>query len=431
MNLPDSISARERDFDVGSNLQEIADRLSELVGNPITIEGTDFRLIAHSPQVDNVDEVRKATILGRRVPEAVVRALWSSGVVDHLHSSRTAIRVQQLKSVGLAGRVAIAVRVGQDVVAHIWVQEVNRPLQDSDMVLLQHAANMVALELLHIGYVRETKDRMVSSFLDELLVSGNVDEGEAQVRAARLGLSLPSPYQVVVVGGADDPAAADDNDGHYLDGREVMRTAGDVVSRHGVWSAATRRDGCITFVISADVDAAPDERHVAHAICDALVGRGHEVLVGVSQPEQGYQNVSRAYQEALRCFRVAKLLGWRNNVVTGASLGVLQWLPQLSQSYEENVRSGAVHARLQRLLEEDQNQNGFSMIETIEAFLDCGGNTKRAAELLHIHVNTLNYRLRKIFERTGFNPFNGLERLAVHMELKLRRLAGRTWNGFD
>lgn len=111
MGLPHSSPPHVGVFDVGSNLQDIADRLSELVGNPITIEGTDFELIAHSRQVENVDEVRKATILERRVPEPVVRALWSSGVVNHLHSSRTAVRVENLDSVGLSSRVAIAVRL--------------------------------------------------------------------------------------------------------------------------------------------------------------------------------------------------------------------------------------------------------------------------------------------------------------------------------
>lgn len=433
MSMPNSAAPDARVFDVGSNLQDIADRLSELVGNPITIEGTDFQLIAHSRQVNNVDDVRKTTILERRVPEPVVRALWSRGIVNHLHSSRTAVRVEKLEAVGLADRVAIAVRMDDEVVAHIWVQEVNRPLQDNDMLLLRHAANMVALELLNIGYLRETKERMVANFLDELLVSTHIDEAEAQVRAARLGLSWPSPYQVIVLGStapaqdASVEAEQDATDADVADerSREFVRIATDVTSRQGIWSIATRQARHVTLITSTAKGEETDERYIAHAICDALVARGYDVLVSASAPAEGFHHVGHAYQDAMRCLRVALPLGWRNTVVTGSSLGVLQLLPLLSDAYEETFGGKPGHSRMERLLKEDQHQSGFSMVETIEALLDCGGDTKRTAQRLHIHVNTLNYRLRRIFERTGFDVNDGQERLAIHMELKLRRLVGK------
>lgn len=430
MGLPNASTPHGQAFDVGSNLQDIADRLSELVGNPITIEGTDFQLIAHSRQVNNVDDVRKATILERRVPEPVVRVLWSSGVVNHLHASRTPVRVERLDSVGLEGRVAIAVRVGDEVVAHIWVQETIRPLQDNDMLLLQHAANMVALELLNIGYLRETKERMVSNFVDELLVSVNIDGEEAQVRASRLGLSLPSPYQVIVIGATVEPGSAMNSDVAERQGGEFKRIASDVTFRQGVWSVATQKSHHITLITGTNKADGTDKRHIAQAICNAVVAQGYDVLVCVSAPEEGFQQVSHAYRDAMRCFHVAGPLGWRNTVVTKSSLGVLQLLPLLSHAYKESFGGNAGHSRLELLLSADQNQTGFSMIETIEALLDCGGDTKRTAKRLHIHVNTLNYRLRRIFERTGFDLNVGQERLAIHMELKLRRLVGK-WEPID
>jgi carbohydrate diacid regulator len=52
----------------------------------------------------------------------------------------------------------------------------------------------------------------------------------------------------------------------------------------------------------------------------------------------------------------------------------------------------------------------LSMRETLQAFADADMNLTRTAHTLHVHPNTLRYRLRRIRERTGRDPhtFNGL-----------------------
>ena len=44
---------------------------------------------------------------------------------------------------------------------------------------------------------------------------------------------------------------------------------------------------------------------------------------------------------------------------------------------------------------------GAPLISTLRAYVDCDLNARRAAERLHIHVNTAHYRLGRIAERTG------------------------------
>jgi DNA-binding PucR family transcriptional regulator len=44
---------------------------------------------------------------------------------------------------------------------------------------------------------------------------------------------------------------------------------------------------------------------------------------------------------------------------------------------------------------------GAPLISTLRAYVACDLNARRAAEQLHIHVNTAHYRLGRIAERTG------------------------------
>jgi DNA-binding PucR family transcriptional regulator len=46
-------------------------------------------------------------------------------------------------------------------------------------------------------------------------------------------------------------------------------------------------------------------------------------------------------------------------------------------------------------------REGAPLITTLRAYVDCDLNARRAADRLHIHVNTAHYRLGRIAERTG------------------------------
>ncbi|WP_146608321.1 hypothetical protein [Streptomyces sp. NTH33] len=74
------------------DLNGLADAVAVLVGGAVTIEDVESRVLAYSSTKEDVDELRRLTILGRRVPEWRVaamreagffRALWGSGDVIH------------------------------------------------------------------------------------------------------------------------------------------------------------------------------------------------------------------------------------------------------------------------------------------------------------------------------------------------------------
>jgi DNA-binding PucR family transcriptional regulator len=62
------------------------------------------------------------------------------------------------------------------------------------------------------------------------------------------------------------------------------------------------------------------------------------------------------------------------------------------------------------------------LLHTLEVFLDHAGTVARAAEALHIHRQTLYYRLSRIEELTGCELADGQSRLLLHMSVKLARL---------
>jgi DNA-binding PucR family transcriptional regulator len=62
---------------------------------------------------------------------------------------------------------------------------------------------------------------------------------------------------------------------------------------------------------------------------------------------------------------------------------------------------------------DQDTRDGGHLIATLREYVACDLNGKRAAEHLHIHVNTAHYRLARIAERTGCD----LRRVADLLEI--------------
>ena len=71
------------------------------------------------------------------------------------------------------------------------------------------------------------------------------------------------------------------------------------------------------------------------------------------------------------------------------------------------ARSPRLAAQLRRSalgpLEAYAERRSSDLLETLAAFLDSGLDRRKAAEALHVHTNTLQYRLGRIEELTGLS----------------------------
>ena len=62
------------------------------------------------------------------------------------------------------------------------------------------------------------------------------------------------------------------------------------------------------------------------------------------------------------------------------------------------------------------------LLETLDAYLDHGAALEPAARSLFIHPNTLRYRLRRVAELTGTDPWNPRDVAVLRVALILGRL---------
>ncbi|MEV6166029.1 PucR family transcriptional regulator ligand-binding domain-containing protein [Streptomyces sp. NPDC052052] len=129
----------------------------------------------------------------------------------------------------------------------------------------------------------------------------------------------------------------------------------------------------------------------------AGLGDDGRLTLGVSAVVDSPEGLRGALEEARHARRVAAA---RPGRVCAAGHDELASHVLLLPFVPDDVRR-AFTARLLDPLRDYDGRHRAELIPTLEAFLDCDGSWTRCASRLHLHVNTLRYRVGRIEQLTG------------------------------
>jgi DNA-binding PucR family transcriptional regulator len=396
-----------------ADIDELADAIGELLQNPITIEDSDHKLIAYSSHGESTDQARWSTIMGRRVPEKVLTRLWKDGVFQQLLTEDDPVHIPAKDEVGLGKRVAIAIRKGTDVLGYIWAQEVNRPFTAEDDEILRQAARAAVPRLVQRQGKRKAEEQRRKEFLWELLLGNHSSEAAIKQKAESLQMQLPSRYLICVIeasGARLDqylyPLLMRDKLLWVVDGPQIIMLVGATSDSKS--EGQSLNDKVEQFLADSL------GKLVAH------VNEGH-VIAGYGRSYKAYTDIVRSYREALHVVKVKRLLPDETGTIFGYDdLGIYRYLLQLKKWGDEQ---GYQCLRLLRLKEYDR-ENQTNLLQTLETYLDAAGKVNVTAQRLHIHINTLSYRLRRIEEIIQVDLEDMNQRTSLYLDLKLDKLNG-------
>jgi DNA-binding PucR family transcriptional regulator len=394
-----------------ADIDELADVIGELLQNPITIEDADHKLIAYSSHSESTDQARWSTIMGRRVPEKVLTRLWKDGVFQELLTKDEPVHIPAKDEVGLGKRVAIAIRKGSEVLGYIWAIEVNRPITEEDDDILRQAARAAVSRLVQRQGKRKAEEQRRKEFLWELLLGNHSSDTLIRQKAESLQLQLSTPYLICIIEAAGTrleqylyPLLMRDKLLWVVDGNQIVLLIGQA-------GAGKQQDEALV-------------RKVKQFLADSLgkleshVSEG-QVTAGYGRSYKAYADLVKSYREALHAVKIKRLFPQETAGIHGyRELGIYRYLLKLKQWDEEQ---GYENERLARLKQYDA-ENQTAMTETLETYLDAAGKVNITANRLHIHINTLSYRLKRIEEIMQVDLEDMNQRVALYLELKLDKL---------
>lgn len=404
-------------FDNIVDLDELADAISKRVNNPITIEDANHRLLAYSTHGHWTDQARMETIMGRGVPEAVLNRLWQDGVIQQLMGCDDPIRIQAKNEVGLGNRVAISIRKGQSVLGYIWVQEINEQLSDTAMSFLRQAARAAMPKLHQRQTKRRLREEKSKEFFWEMLLGSLTSHHEIQRKADDIGMKLPKPFSIFIFETESEDYESVQKELIYL-----LHNLKDSFSLTQFPLTVTDQKRLIILGGGGDPKAEfhlKSNRFVSEIISRICERFGELSFQGVfGQAYETFSSTEQSYHQALATLRMKRNFPIETSEIQGyADLGIYRLLPNI---VEKNEAEHYRNYRLQKLIQYDE-ENQSNLLHTLEVYLDCAGRINIASQRLHIHPNTLAYRLKRVSEVSGLDLDDPNQRFSMFLDLKIRK----------
>ncbi len=154
--------------------------------------------------------------------------------------------------------------------------------------------------------------------------------------------------------------------------------------------------------------------HRARVLEEGLVD--HRLAIGLSSPAWGVPDLRGSAVEARHARRLAELRGGRSRVIAGAEIDSHELL---LASVPQEVQSSYRERLLGPLVAYDRDHRS-DLVQTLEQFLAHSGSWQRCAAAMHVHVNTLRYRIGRVEELTGRDLSSLEHRVDLFLALKLR-----------
>jgi hypothetical protein len=256
-----------------------------------------------------------------------------------------------------------------------------------------HVAAVAALTEVAVAEARdETEQTLRGSFLEELLTREDLEGGDVLRRAARLGCDLSPGYVALCA----DP-------GERAPGRLIAAVTSE---RPG--AVAQTVDGRVYAI----VPGSPEEVR-------GVTGRlGRQALVGVSSHHLDAAEARRALEEAELVLRVTVAGGGPPEEDIGG--GTYRLLFRVLASHPDEVKSFFEDTVAPLVRYDDQYST--DLMGTVEAYLGENCSMNATARSIHAHRHTVSYRLERVKELTGLDPFTSEDRERLGLGLKAYRI---------
>lgn len=380
----------------GLGLDELTAEVSAATGLVCRVLTPTGRHVAAGPAPlpdDDLDRVVRTFLTADRLPATTAGA------------DRTAYSVFPVGPApggtadGGAGRVG---RTEQRLTS--WFVAVEGAWSEWDAETTEAIGELVALAALDRAR-RSEGLRVARDIADDavgLIAAGAGAQPETAVRLRQAGFAPGGSVAVAVAGFADRPDLAET-------ARSVLA---DAAAHLGPPVVGAGRDGLAVGLLPAADPAYTDALRAALGrLAPGLTAA--RLAVGVSRPS-GADALSGALQEARHARDVAALRPGPLHVVTDAEVTTHV---ALLATVPDDVRRSFAARVLDPVLAYDA-RTGAGLQETLEAFLDCSGSWSRAAEVLHLHINTVRYRIRRVEELTGRDLGRFSDRVDVFLALR-------------
>ncbi|MQA02458.1 MAG: hypothetical protein GEV07_06960 [Streptosporangiales bacterium] len=339
--------------------------------------------------------MRHQAVADQHGPLAYRERLRELGVYKRLWSSDEVVSVPPVPELGAGRRKAIMIRAGEEILGSMWVAEGREQLASDADAILRSAASAASGHLVWLQTRALSQRRFNEGVLLQLLA------GDADVDAAASWLGVqPDRACGVLIAWTPEP-----QNRRRLSNLLTMHLS---AYQHSTMSLISRS---MVELVFCDLGEAGIPLETTRDLVNrAAHSMGQPVLAATGTVSGTLAELPRSHRDADAVLRVL-----RRRTPTGttrvASYDEVRTAVQVDRLHQLMTQHDDLLDGHARTLLRWDTRHGGNLAASLLAYLDAFGNVAAAAERIHVHPNTLRYRVRKAGEVTGLDLTDPEQRL--------------------
>ncbi len=372
--------------------------LGALARTMAQMSGTEVLILNHGGELLEQGCDRRTTASDPSVVTHIVESLTDDGyfcdrAVDDDTASIRTVELDDRPRHLVVARIVVA---GQPYGVLVLI-EPEFPAAEHDLaqhvVMAEQGVSLTGSELLRQQSIREAEERARNDFVHALLHGRFTDQFELAARAEHYDFRVDGRYAVLIIA---SPDIRPDDPSCRLRAVDVARAARKVAVGDDAASLSALIGSMIVVIrqIPDPQADSPEEGKQLQQLGEELHRvatrrLGERVSVSIGRVGAGAAGVAQSYREA----RTAVALGQR---VDAAPVRAYQSL-QVFAALQESARSAAGQAFASEILAPLQQSDGQTgnLESVVLAYIAEAGNLNATARRLHLHRNTMLYKLER------------------------------------
>jgi len=287
------------------------------------------------------------------------------------------------------------------------VPHLEEELDKEKTIALEAGSMALALDTLKEKAIREAERKSELDFFNELLL-GNIRNRENLIaRSKQYGLDPTGSYYIMLAEINKESIYQKKNKSHEpvlsKEGleRKLYRLLHYTLEKEGLNGVVVDTLG--SMVVLINVPGKNNQENTMHygkklmnTIKQNIYDRmnGVPVYMAIGDFCEDIERINAGYLEAWETIDLGKKLYAEDFALTYADMAPYHMI----RRFLANSGNPKMHERIFEPLLQYDREKGSELVNTLETYINCNFSRTRTAEKLHLHRNSLNYRLQKIEE---------------------------------
>lgn len=366
----------------GNGLQYLVDTAARLFGNPIYVVDLQYKYLAISSGIVPDDDFFREESESGYISALGIQSIRANRLDEKVRQSKTSLHCHN--ALIHKNMLIDAVHIQGIEVGHVMMLESEHSFRDFDDIFFHRFCELVATELQKDPAYTNHKGVMYSYFLADLLKNPKENVQQIEDRLTSLGYDLKEYLYLIAI---------PPNSYH------LSSTRLDVITNHLrtilTGSIYAIYEDSIVFLITEKRYCGLSEYELSR-LTEFL--QSNQLRAGISNFFEHLLDAPRFYKQALQAVSLAAKLKETDSLCRYSDYYMYEML-ELYEKNDTEIRF-LIHPGLMQLYEYDQEKNS-DLLHTLKEYLEYPGQPSKVAANLHVHKNTLLYRMGKIKEITG------------------------------